>query len=1858
MDAVTSAIKCPDRCHLHQNRYRWLFEQFKAVVLIPIGNSTDAIWINSDYNVGYVNHRNLATKKLEIGLGLRKDDRRQENGHLSPSEFQPRPQLNSNKESFVSKLIRRLKCWGKAQPPPKSRILWVGHHPPTHLHDQLNRRDSSAVPSVQIQPTKLPKYPNNQIITSKYTLWNFIPKNLFEQFRRLANFYFLIIAVIQCALPNSPVSPMTSVLPLIFVVGVTALKQGYEDWLRHKADNLVNNREFVVLMDGVEVTVKSKDLKVGDVVKVKQEEEFPCDLVMLASADCSGECHVTTANLDGETTLKVQYCVPETKCYCSVEALKNVRAEIECDLPNADLYKFKGVLKLSSNNPGSSDYTKCPLGPENVLLRGASLKNVSHVYGCAIYTGQQTKLALNSKMTPNKFSTVERSMNIYLIIFLLLLVVEVCLCAALLYGYRTNPNSPVPWYIENGEKEASGGWDVVESVLSYIVLLNYTIPISMYVTLEMQKFLGSLFFEWDAELFDPKTEQFAKCNCSDLNEELGQVQVVFTDKTGTLTENDMQFRQCSIRGQCYADIEGKLCSVSNSNCVGDVSTVAVTSMNDVELQFFTALALCHTAQVGHKPTSARVNLAFSMEENIDNCIEMEELETESGVLEYQATSPDEQALLEACKRYGVVYHGAQDDKCHLTINGRCSSYQRLQVLEFDSDRKMMSVIVQDPSGQIYLYSKGAETSIISRSEDGPREETLKHVTEYAMLGLRTLVIGVRTLSEYDYRTFEAEIREARASIEGREEKIAEVFETIEKNLTVLGATAVEDRLQDGVQETLEALREAEIKVWMLTGDKEETAVNIAFSCNYFTQEMTILYLTKQRDQDSTIRTLHEVKKKVDQVPLESEEQLALVVDGGTLAFIFSSMFIMMFQEICSRCKVAICCRMSPIQKAMVVRMIKKSPWRPITAAIGDGANDVAMIQEAHVGLGVMGKEGRQAVRCSDFAFARFRHLQRVLLIHGHYYYVRVAMLVQYSFYKNLAFITPQLYFVFFAYFSAQPLYDGWFLTVYNLLYTSLPILIFGLFEQNISQTRLMENPKLYLLNAKNALLSHLQFFKWCIFGVWHSIVLFFGAYLLFQNEVLSPWGWTYDYWCMGTLVYHACVFVINLKLCLESRFFTGIFMFSIVVSLLGFIGLTILYSATTIWSFLADGTGMFWVYLQLISSGSFWFCTTLIIVACLLPDLLFGILDFDNEYMKAVYKKVFPRYVGKGGVNRAPNDNNNVRELSPIYRVSSNRYSKKNSNNSSSQNQSLKNDNYVVYEIIGRSNLKPRQCFNGLLELVGSGSAGSVLASRLSEIAEWKILLLEAGGDESLLSVAPAAVHFLQLSDYDWKYRTTPQNDSCFAFKNRQNLWPRGKCLGGSSSINYMIYARGNRRDFDRWEYEGNHGWSWQDVLPYFKKFENYTNLSMRDDDLLFGHDGPLNVGFTEFETPLLEAFLEAVKWHGYSINDYNGQFQTGAYKVATTQRNGARLSVANAYIKSMGQRPNLTILKQATVVKILFNHYRRAYGVSFDHFGKRKFAYATKEIIVSAGTINSPQLLMLSGIGPKNHLEKHGIPVVVDLPGVGENLQDHVTNGGPMFIIQSPISITFIRTISELLPWILYGEGPLTSLGSVEALGFIKTSLSQINDDWPDIEYHFTAGSVVSDHGIHLRNVFGFTDQVWDNYFASFINSDTFTIYTSLLHPKSRGTIRLQSDNPYVHPLIDPRYYTHPEDIQVMTEGTKLALSIGNSEPFKKFGAFVNPLPFPPCNQLKFQNDEYISCVARSYSTTFYHPVGTCKMGVDSMAVVDSQLRVYGVRGLRVVDASIMPYITSGNTNAPTVMIAEKASDDIKKYWKEFQHI
>ncbi|EFN64469.1 Glucose dehydrogenase [acceptor] [Camponotus floridanus] len=560
--------------------------------------------------------------------------------------------------------------------------------------------------------------------------------------------------------------------------------------------------------------------------------------------------------------------------------------------------------------------------------------------------------------------------------------------------------------------------------------------------------------------------------------------------------------------------------------------------------------------------------------------------------------------------------------------------------------------------------------------------------------------------------------------------------------------------------------------------------------------------------------------------------------------------------------------------------------------------------------------------------------------------------------------------------------------------------------------------------------------------------------------------------------------------------------------------------------------------------------------------------------------------------------------------------------------------------------------------IIGGGSAGSVVVNRLTENPKWNVLLLEAGGHETEITDVPILSLYLHKSKLDWKYQTEPQNTACQAMTDHRCCWTRGKVLGGCSVLNTMLYVRGNRRDYDQWRNFGNPGWGYEDVLPFFMKSEDQRNPYLARNTKYHGTGGYLTVQDSPYVTPLGVAFLQAGEEMGYDICDVNGEQQTGFAFFQFTMRRGARCSAAKAFVRPIQLRKNFHLSLWSHVTRILIDSQsKRAYGVEFIRNGRKEIVFAKKEIILSAGSINSPQLLMLSGVGPRVHLEQLGIPVIQDSPGVGQNLQDHIAIGGLVFPIDYKISIVMNRmvNVNSALKYAITEDGPLTSSIGLEAVGFIATKYVN-QTDWPDIEFMLTSSGVNSDGGNHVKHAHGLTDEFYNEVFSELNNRDVFGVFPMMLRPKSRGYIRLKSKNPLDYPLLYHNYLTHPEDVAVLREGVKAAIAFGEMSSMKRFGSRFYSKQLPNCKHIPLYTDEYWECILRMYTMTIYHMSCTAKMGPsnDPMAVVDPQLRVYGIEGLRVIDASIMPTITSGNINAPVIMIGEKGADMIKTMWMQ----
>ncbi|KAF0293333.1 Glucose dehydrogenase [FAD, quinone] [Amphibalanus amphitrite] len=581
----------------------------------------------------------------------------------------------------------------------------------------------------------------------------------------------------------------------------------------------------------------------------------------------------------------------------------------------------------------------------------------------------------------------------------------------------------------------------------------------------------------------------------------------------------------------------------------------------------------------------------------------------------------------------------------------------------------------------------------------------------------------------------------------------------------------------------------------------------------------------------------------------------------------------------------------------------------------------------------------------------------------------------------------------------------------------------------------------------------------------------------------------------------------------------------------------------------------------------------------------------------------------------------------------------------------LDNPHKIVYD-------KPiRQEYDFIV--VGAGSAGAVMASRLSEDPHHSVLLLEAGEDGTVFTEVPLLTALVYGTEgYDWGFRATPDHRSCQGFKGGVCVLPRGKMLGGSSAVNGLMYIRGNRQDYDQWERLGNPGWGYEDVLPYFLKAEDNQDPRLRNSPF-HAVGGPLAVSPPQYISDLGRIWLKAGLSLGYPVGDVNGALQTRFMHHQTTSKNGERWSTARGYLRGASQRHNLDILVRAPATRVIVDQVtRRAKGVVFFKGGKRYVVWARKEVILSAGAFKTPQLLKLSGVGPCHELKKFKIPCIHDLPGVGENMQSHFGVGGAEYLTNKGRGLTLLQLINpvNIFNYLFKRKGPLATNLGIEGTAFLSSPLNNVSYgvDWPDVQLLFYPLQLASDGGIIFRDFLSLSNKLWSQFSPNKFRSG-FRIVPINLRPRSRGRVLLRSRNPFQDPAIQLRLFDDPWDVAVLREAGLMAEKVALSAPFRHVGARPSLVPSKFCGALGARSGPWWECQARVFSETIYHDTSTCAMGpaYDPWSVVDNQLRVYGVSGLRVVDASVMPRIISGNTNAPTIMIAEKAADLVRARWR-----
>ncbi|XP_022442843.1 probable phospholipid-transporting ATPase IM isoform X4 [Delphinapterus leucas] len=856
------------------------------------------------------------------------------------------------------------------------------------------------------------QYTDNRIHTCKYNILTFLPINLFEQFQRVANVYFLFLLILQLIPEISSLTWFTTIVPLVLVVTMTAVKDATDDYFRHKSDNQVNNRQSEVLIDSKLQNEKWMNVKVGDIIKLENNQFVAADLLLLSSSEPHGLCYIETAELDGETNLKVRHALSVTSGLgADISRLAKFDGIVVCEAPNNKLDKFTGVLSWKGSEHS--------LNNEKIILRGCVLRNTSWCFGMVIFAGPDTKLMQNSGKTKFKRTSIDRLMNtLVLWIFGFL----ICLGIILAIGnsiWENQVGDQFRTFLFWNEGEKNSVFSGFLTFWSYIIILNTVVPISLYVSVEVIRLGHSYFINWDRKMYYSGKATPAQARTTTLNEELGQIEYVFSDKTGTLTENIMTFKKCSINGRIYGEVHDVLGQKTDMTKKKEAVGFSVNPEADRTFQFFD-----HHLMESIKMGDPKVHEFLRL---LALCHTVMSEENSAGELIYQVQSPDEGALVTAAKNLGFIFKSRTPETITIEELGTLVTYQLLAFLDFNNFRKRMSVIVRNPEGQIKLYSKGADTILFERlhpSNEDLLTLTSDHLSEFAGEGLRTLAIAYRDLDDKYFKEWHKMLEDANAAVDKRDERIEGLYEEIERDLMLLGATAVEDKLQEGVIETVTSLSLANIKIWVLTGDKQETAINIGYACNMLTDDMNDVFIIAG---NTAVEVREELRKAKENLFGQNRS-----FSNGHVVF------------------------------------EKKQPLELDS-----------VVEETVTG---------------DYA----------LIINGH----------------------------------SLTVYDQWFITLFNIVYTSLPVLAMGIFDQDVNDQNSMDCPQLYKPGQLNLLFNKHKFFICVAHGIYTSLALFFIPYGAFYNVAGEDGQHIADYQSFAVTMATSLVIVVSVQIALDTSYWT------------------------------------------------------------------------------------------------------------------------------------------------------------------------------------------------------------------------------------------------------------------------------------------------------------------------------------------------------------------------------------------------------------------------------------------------------------------------------------------------------------------------------------------------------------------------------------------------------------------------------------------------------------------------------------------------------------------------------------------------
>ncbi|XP_005866283.2 PREDICTED: probable phospholipid-transporting ATPase IIA isoform X1 [Myotis brandtii] len=922
-----------------------------------------------------------------------------------------------------------LRCCGGGEPRP--RTVWLGHP---------EKRDQ--------------RYPRNVINNQKYNFFTFLPGVLFNQFKYFFNLYFLLLACSQFVPEMRLGALYTYWVPLGFVLAVTIIREAVEEIRCYLRDKEVNSQVYSRLTVRGTVKVKSANIQVGDLIIVEKNQRVPADMIFLRTSEKNGSCFLRTDQLDGETDWKLRLPVACTQRLPTAADLLQIRSYIYAEEPSIDIHNFVGTFTREDSDPSISE----SLSIENALWAGTVIASGT-VVGVVLYTGRELRSVMNTSNPRSKIGLFDLEVNcLTKILFGALVVVSLVMVALQHFAGR--------WYLQ---------------IIRFLLLFSNIIPISLRVNLDMGKIVYSWVIRRDSKI--PGTV----VRSSTIPEQLGRISYLLTDKTGTLTQNEMVFKRLHLGTVAYGldsmdEVQSHIFSIYTQQSQDPpaqkgptITTKVRRTMSSRVHEAVKAIALCHNVTPVYESNGV-TDQAEAEKQYEDSC------------RVYQASSPDEVALVQWTESVGLTLVGRDQSSMQLRTPGdQILNFTILQIFPFTYESKRMGIIVRDEStGEITFYIKGADVVMagIVQYNDWLEEECGNMARE----GLRVLVVAKKSLAEEQYQDFEARYVQAKLSVHDRSLKVATVIESLEMEMELLCLTGVEDQLQADVRPTLETLRNAGIKVWMLTGDKLETATCTAKNAHLVTRNQDIHVFRLVTNRGEAHLELNAFRRKHD---------CALVISGDSLE-ICLKYYEYEFMELACQCPAVVCCRCAPTQKAQIVRLLQERTGK-LTCAVGDGGNDVSMIQESDCGVGVEGKEGKQASLAADFSITQFKHLGRLLMVHGRNSYKRSAALSQFVIHRSLCISTMQAVFSSVFYFASVPLYQGFLIIGYSTIYTMFPVFSLVL-DKDVKSEVAMLYPELYKDLLKGRPLSYKTFLIWVLISIYQGSTIMYGALLLFESE--------------------------------------------------------------------------------------------------------------------------------------------------------------------------------------------------------------------------------------------------------------------------------------------------------------------------------------------------------------------------------------------------------------------------------------------------------------------------------------------------------------------------------------------------------------------------------------------------------------------------------------------------------------------------------------------------------------------------------------------------------------------------------------